>query len=384
MRTESPVQPAAWLRLDGPRDRDIPGDTQAWIALAQTAAQSGLAGLMLQRASCRGLDLPSMVLSHWRQAALSTASRNLHFACELRKMLALAIERGIEIMLLKGAALLPTIYERPELRPMSDLDLLVRSAAVDSAIHLLEDLGFQRGKALLQEDFFPKFYYETEFYLPSVRPVRVDLHVRPFRPMPLAQTIPDDAIWHDAQRLKLDDQTAWIPSSASMFIHLTAHAAFHGCDRPLWLYDIKRFAESVPMKWPIVIQRAKEWGILTAVRQAVISATHALGEFCPADFIAELARHRPDWRERWMLAQAPRDAVSPICHVFCNAVCSKGWGNRLAYLRAVALPGRTHFEGLRNVRSPGAMVMALTRRTARAVLRPVLSLIPRLPGAVGR
>ena len=49
---------------------------------------------------------------------------------------------GISSVILKGGALAHTVYAEPALRPMEDLDILVRPTQLESARQVLQDLGF--------------------------------------------------------------------------------------------------------------------------------------------------------------------------------------------------------------------------------------------------
>ena len=121
---------------------------------------------------------------------------------------------------------------------MSDVDLLIRADTVDRAFAALEGCGCKRGFELLRDDFFPRYHYEVEFHTTSARPLRLDLHVRPLRPLRIARLMPDDALWKGARRVNVDDAYAFVPAPEAMLVHLCAHAAYHGCSRLLWLYDI--------------------------------------------------------------------------------------------------------------------------------------------------
>jgi len=101
---------------------------------------------------------------------------------------------GVPLMALKGAALNLTLYDRPDARPMADLDLMIRPEDVDQAFALLEELGGLRGEALVREDFFPRFHYEVEYTVGTIYPVKIDLHIRPFRPLRYAQSVPTNAL----------------------------------------------------------------------------------------------------------------------------------------------------------------------------------------------
>lgn len=72
--------------------------------------------------------------------------RNRHANQVRSRALACALaafdQEGIEALVLKGGALMHLLYPDPALRPMSDLDLLVRPADMPRARAVLADLGF--------------------------------------------------------------------------------------------------------------------------------------------------------------------------------------------------------------------------------------------------
>lgn len=58
------------------------------------------------------------------------------------KLIDVFSESNIDCILLKGAALIAAYYEEPALRPMSDLDILVRREDAQKAFMLMEELGW--------------------------------------------------------------------------------------------------------------------------------------------------------------------------------------------------------------------------------------------------
>jgi hypothetical protein len=296
---------------------------------------------------------------------------------ELERILHAFNKNGLPVMLLKGAALNLTVYAVAELRPMSDVDLLVQPCDARRALKLLDDLGCRRGVGLIRDDFFPKYHYEVEVIVPSVRPMRIDLHARPLRPLRIARVMPDDALWKDAREVRLGAATALIPRPEYNFIHLAAHAAYHGCSRLIWLYDIKRIVEVFgdTMDWSLVVARCREWRLSLAVRTALAQAAAIFGPVCPAEVLKELARHHASCRDRLALYHAPRDGGSPIGHVVCNLLCAPGIRFRLGYLIALLLPGRDHLAGLYKRRHPGwticAHIWRFTRGFGRAFIAPL-------------
>ncbi len=374
MAVEQTLQPdelrlASWLRDAGPSEEEFPHTDEAWVELANAAARAGLAGLVLEHATRTNVELPDVCTQRLRGAAMAVAVRNVHMMRELERVLSAFNRAKVPVLLLKGAALNLTVYERPNQRPMSDLDLLVKPANAHHALELLTEHGCEPGYDLIRDDFFPKYHYEVEFFTGGARPVRIDLHARPFRPLRVARTMPDDALWHEANALRVGEVEALIPRPELMFLQLAAHAAFHGCSRLLWLYDIKRLVEhyGASLDWSLVSQYAFRWRLSYAVSYAIERTEELLGSVCPGSVRAELRTHHANWQDRWTLAQAPRDAASPLAHVLCNVLCTPGVRLRAGYLMAHLFPGAKHLATVYPYRHRGWICCAHLLRTSRAI-----------------
>jgi len=324
----------------------FPGTGAGWRSLATAAARTGLSGLVLERATALDISIPESAAEHLRRASFAVAAENVHLLRELQTVVAALNAADIPVMLLKGAALNLAHYRSPGLRPMSDLDLLVRHADVDRARAILEAAGCRRGAPLLREDFFPRFYYETEYFTGSTRPARIDLHARPFRPMRYACTVHEGAFWRGAETILCGSAAAWTPRPSVMFVHLAAHAAFHGCARLVWLYDLHRFVafHGAGLPWSEVVHISRKWSLTLAVRTAIERATMLLGDFVPDDLRSDLGARRAGWCDRLVLARAPRDAESPAMQVMSTLLTTPSLRMRWGYLGAHLWPGELHLQ----------------------------------------
>lgn len=348
-----------------------PTDDEKWRPIVAAAERAGLAGLILERCRDERVSLPIGMAERLRRAATAVAASNFHLQKKLAGILTALDRAGIPVMVLKGAVLGPTIYGRPDLRPMGDVDLLVPPEHIEDALALLGAAGCRRGFELIRADFFPKYHYEVELFTDGPRPARIDLHARPFRPLRIARTMPDDALWTNARRISINDAPAWAPCNELMFVHLAAHAAFHGCARLIWLYDLKRLVHAVgdSMDWKAMTDACRRWRLSYAVHDALSKAQDLLGAFVPDGILATLASHPTNWRDRLTLAQAPRDAANPTAHLIVDLLCTPGIMFRLGYLGAFAVPDRTHLAGLYPYRHPGWPLCAHVWRLVRCVSR---------------
>lgn len=303
-----------------------------------------------------------------------TAIRNVRMMRVLDRIASRFEAAGVPLLALKGAVLNMTVYDRPDQRPMDDLDLLIREQDVDRVFTLLEEMEGLRGVSLVREDFFPRFHYEIEYTVGRIYPVRVDLHVRPFRPLRYSRVVPTDALWASARRVRIDEGTILIPSDEEMLIHLATHAAIHACARRMWLMDLYLWVvqHGDRMDWSRFVDTAGRWRLAWPVRQALESAERRFGPFLPVDVLPGLMQQKVNWRDRLALRQAPQDAQRPVMHVLVNALTTPGWMFVLGYLRRVLIPDRAHMADWYCGRHWGWLAFAHLCRW----LRPLTSRIP--------
>ncbi len=361
------TQLAAWLQASGPTETDLLSGQGDWDRFTSEVCQARLAGLVLEHASRRDRTLPPQVSSELQRRAMTVAAYNMNLSAELERIVGILGRANIPVMLLKGAALNLTVYARPDLRPMSDLDLLIRPEDAGATLQLLADYGCRQGCDLLREGFFPKYHYEMELITDPPKSARIDLHARPLRPLRISRTMPDQAIWEEAVTVRVGESQALVPCPEVMFIHLAAHAAFHGCSRLLWLYDLKRLVDvhEHSLDWSVVAKRAGRWGLSLPVLRAVESAGELLGPVCPTVVIEELAAQPATWRDRLVLAHAPHDRLSPVVHVMLNMLCTPGIRFRAGYLFALLRPGRAHLGDVYPYRHAGWVICAHAWRVLR-------------------
>jgi Uncharacterised nucleotidyltransferase len=120
----------------------LAGQLSSWEAIAERAETHGLVPLLYTHLHAAGVALPSSVkqqlLGYYMQHAHATRVR----ALVLADILARCRAEGIDVLVLKGAALAYLVYPQPALRPMRDIDILVRAEDVYRAYALLPEIGF--------------------------------------------------------------------------------------------------------------------------------------------------------------------------------------------------------------------------------------------------
>ncbi len=144
-------------------------------ATFELIACNRLAPLIARRAA--GLDAPDELSTKLRKALLSARVRWTLYDHELRNIGRVLAEHDIEWLPLKGGDLAFRVYERPDDRVASDLDVLVPEAQFMQALDTLLDDGW---KTLQQHDpLVLRYVIEEGHNWPIGRgPVPLELHLR--------------------------------------------------------------------------------------------------------------------------------------------------------------------------------------------------------------
>jgi hypothetical protein len=150
---------------------------------------------------------------------------------------------NIQVFVLKGMALAHLVYPKPGLRPMRDIDLLVKESQMVQAQHGLADLGFHAP--------LPDESLQDKHLAPATRQadgltVTVELHHNLFELFQMNSMTVDD-LTSAPLVFQLDDTPAETLGCEDMLWHLCQHVAYHASIwepiRLIWVTDIVDFAE---------------------------------------------------------------------------------------------------------------------------------------------
>jgi len=121
-----------------------------WDYLWLTACQHRIASLVfhhIKKAGSHAL-VPAEIIKKLEANYNAMAYQNLLIRNELVSILKAFEEKNIGVLLLKGWALIGTVYKNLALRPMSDIDLLVRKGAIPEVRVCMASLGFSQNLKL--------------------------------------------------------------------------------------------------------------------------------------------------------------------------------------------------------------------------------------------
>jgi hypothetical protein len=123
------------------------GAAQDWAYVLWRAEQYRMLPLLQHHLTTTGtLDrVPAVIQTYIARWAELSRRRSLQQLRELARIAAAFAAEGIDYFLLKGCGVAVLYYEHPLLRPMQDIDLIVRPADAPRVQQLLFELGYEHG-----------------------------------------------------------------------------------------------------------------------------------------------------------------------------------------------------------------------------------------------
>jgi hypothetical protein len=137
-----------------------------WGTVRRIAYRQGVAALIHSATREREL-LPAALDKDLRSAYYYLARSNVRLFERLEKVLRCLAADGLPVVLLKGAALSAAVYGNAAVRPMGDLDLLVRQRDTTRILRALARLGYAPAHRELRPGFSSDFTNELVLEQPD-------------------------------------------------------------------------------------------------------------------------------------------------------------------------------------------------------------------------
>ncbi|MHB8094189.1 MAG: nucleotidyltransferase domain-containing protein [Candidatus Aminicenantales bacterium] len=219
-----------------------------------------------------------------REAYRNLATTNTSRFFDVLKILKALADNRLPVIELKGLSLANKVYGDIALRPMSDVDLLVKEEDLVKAGRILLTLGYQQ--------YFPSWERVVKIYhhLPpftNKNGTMIELHwniVAPDSPI----KVDLDGLWERSRLINVDHVKVRAFSPEDIFLYLCIHAGFHlktGLDL-IPFCDMAGLIKNPTEKidWPIVMERATRWGCQKCVYLMMVLVRNLLGA-APPDII---------------------------------------------------------------------------------------------------
>ncbi len=248
-----------------------------WAALADLATREGTAPLL--HAHLHRLDLlrhlPAAARARLAAVAREVWAANAALASHWGQATAALRDVGVEPLTLKGMALAQAVYPEAGLRPMADIDLLVRPTDRGAALEVLRALGYRVPGGAAER------HGESRSFAELLRDgARIDLHWHAARYLRFEGIVEvdHDTLWRRARPLVTAAGRSLWPGPEDLLLHLVLHLTI-GSDfaRVLWYADVdavvRRFADD--LDWDDLVATAARWRVraLVAWTLGVVAAS---------------------------------------------------------------------------------------------------------------
>lgn len=316
---------------------------ESWPSVLRAAHTHRLTGLL--RAAIDGGALP----------ATKVQAQQAHAAHMSAMIWVLSLERGligvidllaasdIETRVLKGTAVAHLDYSQPALRPFIDLDVLVRSADIDRAVHVLVEAGFVRHLPEPRPGFDRRFDKGTT--LVSTAGFELDLH-RTFVLGPWGLLVDLDGLWDDGQEVIIGGRSIRALSRYNRFLHACYHAALG--DWPLRLVSLRDVAEMLRVldrDLPFFHTLAARWGVEAIMAAAIADAWRLLGITTTTELSTWARNYIPSRRDEERLALYTHADRTFTAQAISTLRAMPRLRDKAAYVRALILPEAQYTAG---------------------------------------
>ncbi len=254
-----------------------------WDELVEQAGRHGVKALLykrLQETADVG-DIPCAAFQRLHEAYLRSASHNIRLFRELGSLLTSLGEQGIQVVVLKGGHLAELVYRNLALRPMWDLDLLVRAADLGRVQNRLRQLGY--GSSWRSGEGRACVDVHWTIACPDTR-FSIDI----------------DELWSRAQPATIAGVPTLILALEDIVLHLCLHAGYHHAFalglRPLCDIAETLFRHLDAVDWEAVVGRARSWGVQRCVYLGLRLSHELLDAPVPKEILESL---EPEDVGRW-------------------------------------------------------------------------------------
>jgi hypothetical protein len=297
-----------------------------WDGFLDQAAEHAVAPLLYHTLRNEHDLLPPWVQRRLQGSYYHTAFRNTSLYAQLAPIIRTLIDAEKPVLLLKGAPLAQALYRNVALRPVGDVDLLVRRRDWADVEQLLLNEGLEAALA------HPDFGDHSVFRIGGPLPIDLEVHSHLVGPPYYRRQISEDWLWEDAATLTINDVPALMLSVEKAAIHSCLHLLQHQVDHLRWVCDIVEMCRQESFDWDALVKLAVEARVVLPVRIALERCRDLLGLPLPNSILEQMnsARTGPlDWAAYLCCLSGQH---SPASSVLFNFIVMPGLRPRFAFV----------------------------------------------------
>jgi hypothetical protein len=239
------------------RREDLPQEPVDGERLIRLADWHGVAPLVHTAVTAEQSGRHEAVRERLLQSARRVQRDNMLLLDRLVRLHDLLAEAGLDHLLLKGGALIPLAYESADLRPMADIDLLVRAGDWPRLRAVLGEAGRYDWPGRQQEERRLRYFHKLEISTCETPASVFELHTG--LEISGRESLGTDACMERAVEVGFMGRTFRRLCDEDMSFHLVIHAARHfSRPRLIWIHDLHVLAEAGLLNWERLLELARE------------------------------------------------------------------------------------------------------------------------------
>jgi hypothetical protein len=320
-----------------------------WHNVVQQAVRQGVAPLLYQRLKIfnTGILVPTAIMEKLREAYLHSVERNVRLFHELSQVLRVFQNNDIPVIVLKGIHLAKFVYDNIALRPMSDVDLLVRKIDLSRVEEKLIELNYHSQKPIRNEEECKSFQHLAPYVKQNAFPIEIHWTItRPSRNFTIDAA---SDLWERSRSVTIDDVKSLVLSPEDLLLHLCFHTSYHGFRFGLRsICDISEIIRQYrnEINWEQVQLRASNWKMVKYIYISLYLAKELLEAAVPDEVLEKLM---PDDLDLQMVALAQdiifnhRDAIaaaSPFSIILAELLGDKTLKEKISILKTGFIPSQ--------------------------------------------
>jgi hypothetical protein len=243
---------------------------------------------------------------------------------------------GLQTVVLKGAALALSVYDTHALRPIGDVDLMVRPRDAASARRILFDLGWRPLRSIRPDDLV----WRHALDLTKAPHGAIDLHwyLLPENAWPSA----DVDLWHRVRPLPASSHLQML-GAADQLLHVCLHGLrWSPVHAAHWIADAKQILtrERDTIDWAVVVDESVRRRLALQMASALRLVSLSGRVPVPSAVVEALEAAPSTWRERLEARAKSRPVVSlgGVLATWCRwrRLCAAAGSGSPGWLRFLA------------------------------------------------
>jgi hypothetical protein len=294
-----------------------------WRTLLEQAEHYGVLPLVythLQQV-VHSAQVPPDIMAEFKKLYASHIVRNIVFYDRLKEIIEALVH--IPIIVLKGAALAELVYQDIKLRPMLDIDILVKKEDLDTVHNVLRKLNYIQDATYHSVEYYKNYHFHLAPYTNRDRSFVLEVHhhiISPTNPhrsavfcsprgiTPTIGLIPIHDLWQRARPIQIASVKTLVFAPEDLLLHLVLHLLEDICSTGVGklrgLCDIARTIRQYQdeIDWTQFLQEAHDYKVERHLYYAIWLTQELLASKIPIEVIENLKRSiRIRYFEDWLL-----------------------------------------------------------------------------------